>query len=342
MRTGLIAGSIAAMVAALASLPLRSPSDPLLNSATVAVGALTVGLAAGMIWNRLAETRRPLLYFYCVLAGGLAAVMLLAAAAEPQIDRAFTFSAPLATIAFVMAGAIVPALERTSWTRRRWPVPAAVVIALGIGIGLAGQGDAASGELSLPPAAAGPVAAATTTPAPSDGGTYVVGEGSQATFTVREQLARLPLPNDAVVRTTSLAGEVDLDGGQSVVRIDLHTLSSDQAFRDGYIRRAMFPTSPIATVTVDALGSLPQSFFAGETLTRRVDGVLSIRGVEVPLTFEIEARHDGSVLYVLARTTFTWEQLQMPAPTAGPVVSVDDEVKVEILLQTFPQAATGG
>ena len=51
MRTGLIAGSIAAMVATLVSLPLRSPSDAILNSATVAVGVLTVGLVAGMAWN---------------------------------------------------------------------------------------------------------------------------------------------------------------------------------------------------------------------------------------------------------------------------------------------------
>ena len=186
------------MVAVLVSLPLRSPSDSLLNSATVAVAALTVGLAAGMAWNRLAETRRPHLYFYCVLAGGLAAVRLLAAAAETQIDRAFAFSAPLASIAFVMSGAIVPALERTSWTRPRWPAPVAAVVALGIGIGLVGQGDAASGELSLPTAAAGPVAAAPTastaqpspsipaaaptTPAPSDGVIYIVGEGSVATL----------------------------------------------------------------------------------------------------------------------------------------------------------------
>ena len=69
---------------------------------------------------------------------------------------------------------------------------------------------------------------------------------------------------------------------------------------------------------------------------------MSIRGVEVPLTFEIEARHDGSVVYVLGRTTFTWDQLQMPVPSARPVVSVDDEVKVEILLQFFLQTATGG
>ena len=40
---GLVAGSIAAITAALVSLPLRSPNDLIFNSATVAVGGLLAG-----------------------------------------------------------------------------------------------------------------------------------------------------------------------------------------------------------------------------------------------------------------------------------------------------------
>ena len=58
--------------------------------------------------------------------------------------------------------------------------------------------------------------------------TFVVSEGSEPTFTVEEQLVRLPLPNDAVMRTTALSGEVQLDGRPSVIEIDLQQLSSDQ------------------------------------------------------------------------------------------------------------------
>ena len=46
-----------------------------------------------------------------------------------------------------------------------------------------------------------------------EGITFNVSEGSEATFTVEEQLANLPLPNDAVLRTTSaLTGIVNFDG----------------------------------------------------------------------------------------------------------------------------------
>ena len=173
----------------------------------------------------------------------------------------------------------------------------------------------------------------------TDGRCWVVGTGSEATFTVRERLARLTLPNDAVVRTSQLLGEINLER-PSVIHINLHSLHSDQRFRDLYVRTRMFPNSPVATVTFDELGEIPEGFFAGDDVAGEVAGVLSIRGVDVPLTFDVEVRDDGDVLNILARTTFTWEQLQMPVPTARSVLWVDDEVRVEVLIQARPK--TGG
>ena len=54
MRAGITAGSISAVVAAIVSLPLRSPDDILMNSATVVIGALLAGLSAGIVWRFLA------------------------------------------------------------------------------------------------------------------------------------------------------------------------------------------------------------------------------------------------------------------------------------------------
>ena len=77
-----------------------------------------------------------------------------------------------------------------------------------------------------------------------DGVTFTVGEGSEATFTVEEKFARVTLPNDAVMRTTALSGEMHLDGRPSVIEIDLHRLSSDQSRRDGYVRTPDVPQRP--------------------------------------------------------------------------------------------------
>ena len=77
MRTGIMAGSIAATVAALVSLPLRSPVDNVFNTATVALASLLVGVAAGLLWDKLAGNQRRLAFYAGALAVGLMAMQYL-------------------------------------------------------------------------------------------------------------------------------------------------------------------------------------------------------------------------------------------------------------------------
>ena len=170
-----------------------------------------------------------------------------------------------------------------------------------------------------------------------EGVTFVIGEGSLATFTVEEKLARLPLPNDAVVSTKGLTGEVHFDGRPSVIEIDLHQLQSDQPRRDQYIRERMFPNHPIAVFTLDDAGPLPDGFTEGQEVTTQLTGQLDIRGVQAPVSFDVEARDDGDVIYILGRTSFVWEEFGMTAPNLGFVV-VTDEVSVEVLLAVTPKS----
>lgn len=170
-----------------------------------------------------------------------------------------------------------------------------------------------------------------------EGITFVVGEGSEATFTVGEELANVPLPLDAVIRTTALSGEIHLDGRQSTIEIDLQQLTSDNSFRDRYIRTRMFGEHPTGIFTVDGLNELPDGFAEGEEVSGEISGDLSIRGVTTPITFVGEARDDGTVIHMVGRTTFTWDQLQIPKPTAPVVVSLEEEVRVEVLLSARPK-----
>ena len=187
-----------------------------------------------------------------------------------------------------------------------------------------------------------PLIAETRTTGQVEGVTFVIGEGSEATFTVTEQLASLSLPNDAVVRTTALTGEVHLDGRDSTIEINLQRLSSDNSFRDRYIRSTMFGSDPIGVFTVRGLDELPDGFANGEVVSGPVQGELLIRGVTAPLTFEVEARDDGDVIFIVGRTTFKWDDLQIPKPSARTVVSVEDEVRVEVLLSITPKPSSGG
>ena len=378
MRTALISASIAAIVAAAVSLPLRSPDDAVLNSATVVIGSLLAGLCAGALWRTLGDRPYRWRAFAVSMAAGFTVIAAVSLVANTQVEHLVSFVIPLAAIVVVVTGGLLPLFGRVAVAQTQWIAPGAVVIALAVGFGLVGLGDADSGRLSLPDrpeiltpglvsnataepsigrnAAAAPqptaTAAAKSSASPASGGgipgglTYIVVDGSEATFTVTEQLVRLPLPNDAVMRTTALSGWASIDDGRSVIEIDLHTLSSDQDFRDRYVRGRMFPSHRIATFTVDDFAWISEDFLvgssAGETVTGQVSGSLSIRDVVVPLTFDVEARNDGVVVYILGRTTFTWDQLQIPKPSARPVVSVEDEVRVEVLLRAEPRPDSGG
>ena len=201
---------------------------------------------------------------------------------------------------------------------------------------------------AVPPAAPtpppGPAAPAASTPAYDEdraigaleGVTFVVAEGSEVTFTVEEQLTRLPLPIEAVMRTEEMSGEFQADGSPVTITIDLHSLTSDQDRRDQYVRQRMFSGHPTATFTVDGDRPFPDGFTDGEEVTTQVEGTLSIRGMEFPLTFDITARDDGNVVHLLGETTFTWADLGMEEPQAGIVVWVAEEVRVNVLLALKP------
>ena len=265
MRIGLIAGSIAAIIAALVSLPLHSPADNVFNTATVAIASLLVGIVAGLIWQALAANQRRLEYYAGILAFGLVVVVAIAVIGDIWLERLMSFAIPLAAIAFVVSGFLAPNLGRVSIMASRWAAPAVLIITAVIGIGLVGQGDGESGDLALPEQSQ-------TTATAVESLNYLVSEGSEITFTVGEQLTRLPLPNDAVVRTDQVSGELNFDGEPSVIEVDLHSLSSDQNFRDQYMRGRMFRDSPVAVFTVNNLTDLPPEFFNGEPFTRQVSG----------------------------------------------------------------------
>lgn len=197
-----------------------------------------------------------------------------------------------------------------------------------------------------PPTQSGQDGAPTGTPVPPlntqrqigdyKGVTFVVTDGSQATFTVEERLALLPLPIDAIMRTTALSGEVHLDDRSSVIEVDLLQLSSDQRFRDQYVRSRLFADHPRAVFTVNSVSPLPDGFDDGDEVATQVPGVLDIQGMEVPFSFQVEARDDGSVIFILGRATFLWSDFGLATPTAATVVSLEDEVEVQVLLEVRP------
>lgn len=365
-----MAGSIAAVGAIIVSLALKSPDKTMFNSLSVTIASICTGLLAGVLYSVFWGRNQGRILYVGTMIGTFLFIILIAGVIENLIfERFFSFSLPLAAVSMGVSGTLTPMLERTRVSKMWWLTPVAFGIVFAIGFGLVGQGVQNSGELTLPsrPVSSPQTSTVVLTRTPTavaaqlgitvepsgmstrnfsefcsytDGNCWVVDEGSEATFTVRERLVRFTLPNDAVVRTEELSGEINLER-PSVIEINLHSLSSDQKFRDKYIRDRMFPDSQIATFTVNDLGRLPQEMLSGGEVKGQVTGMLRIRGVVVPLTFDLQVRNDGDVLNVLGRTIFTWDQLQIPMPTARSVLWVEDEVSVEILLLARPKVRTG-
>ena len=63
VRAGLTAGSAAAVCGSVLNLPLLSPTDTLMNSATVTAASLAGGVGAGLLWQALGRSRRRPAYF---------------------------------------------------------------------------------------------------------------------------------------------------------------------------------------------------------------------------------------------------------------------------------------
>lgn len=149
---GITTGSLAAIVAVLVSLPLHSPDDARLNSASVGIGAILVGMLSGLMWRLLKKTKQRTKN-YTILWGVSCVTVssMLLSAFSVQMDNLVPFALPLAAIVCLITGVLTPILARDSSPLRWWAAPVAVALALAVAIPLAGVGDQPSGRLELPP-----------------------------------------------------------------------------------------------------------------------------------------------------------------------------------------------
>ena len=153
MGAALLAGSASALVAALASLPLRSPHDALLNSASVTWGVLALSVAAGLLWRMLRAKPQGRRSFILAMASGFIGWTVAVLIAGSAVERMASFTVPLAAVAFGGLAVLTPALSGARAASRKLAVAGAVAVAVVVGVGLAGYGDQQSGRLELPPRA---------------------------------------------------------------------------------------------------------------------------------------------------------------------------------------------
>ena len=117
--------------------------------------------------------------------------------------------------------------------------------------------------------------------------------------------------------------------------MDLHSLTSDSASRDRYVKRRMFPDNRTAILEVPPIEILPKGFETGVEVNTKIASILKIKGNDIPVDFDIVAIDSGDHISITGKTVVTWDQLKMPVPTARAVLSLEDEIRVEVNLQAF-------
>jgi polyisoprenoid-binding protein YceI len=165
----------------------------------------------------------------------------------------------------------------------------------------------------------------------------IVADRSLATIRVREQVAAIPAPGDAVLTTRAFTGTVVLlpDGGfasGSSFAADLDTLKSDEPLRDEWIKFNTLNTRvyPRAEFTLARVSGLPMPIAAQGEWAATLDGTMKIHGVERQLTWPVQVTRSGKEVRVLGATAFHVGDYGMAVPANRLILSVVDDVRLEI------------
>lgn len=228
------------------------------------------------------------------------------------------------------------------------PCVALRVLALAIVamIAVACAGGAASVTAS-PTAAPTTESPATAAPTAATTLTWTVSDKSKVTIRVREQLASLNFPSDAVLVGTGAKGGfgVNADGTfatGSQISFDVTSLTSDASQRDNFVKQSVLATRqfPTATFVPTKATGLTLPLAANAHVTFKLTGKLTIHGTEKEVTFSVDATRNGGDLTASATLdpTVKFGDFGMPQPAApGRVLSVVDEIKMTVdLVATGP------
>jgi polyisoprenoid-binding protein YceI len=195
--------------------------------------------------------------------------------------------------------------------------------------------------------ATGSTAAAAPTQPPSSNDGAALPEGvrhfvivpaeSEAKYVVRESLRGLT--TNAVGTTRVIEGGIYLtetglsDAGESVFRVDLSTLESDEGMRDNFIKRNTLQTSRFqyATFVIEDVSGFPAGYVEDTEVVMTISGTLTVRDVSKPVTWAVKARQLGNTLTAVADLTITFQDFGMSPPSV-PIATAEDEIQLQIVL----------
>jgi len=227
-------------------------------------------------------------------------------------------------------------MSRKNYLALILPLIAGVLAACGAGPAAPTAAPTAVADLPTATPAAQSTAAATTGAIRFE----LTGEGNTARYRVREQLASLTLPSDAVGVTSDISGVLVLNAdGTAIVSdeskfiVNLEGLQSDQSMRDRYVQSNILQTRTYPTVELvpKQIGGLDSPLTASGEVHFQLIGDLTVQGITRSTTWEVTGTAtDGRELTGTAATHFTFADFGLNQPRVPRVLSIEDNIQLEL------------
>ncbi|HVW05328.1 MAG TPA: YceI family protein [Vicinamibacterales bacterium] len=192
-----------------------------------------------------------------------------------------------------------------------------------------------------PPAGGrGPMPQMGPAPDPTKPAKLDIGAGTVARYKVREQLAGISFPSDAVGTTQAVTGTIvvnpdgTIDAAKSKITVDLTTIQSDQQMRDGYVRNNTLETQKYPSLefvpkrAVGLPSPLPSGM--GAQAGFQLIGDMTVHGVTSEVTWTVVATFTNDAVAGRATSTFPFATFKMTKPSLARLLSVDDKIELEI------------
>ena len=198
----------------------------------------------------------------------------------------------------------------------------------------------ATATVAAMPATEAPAAPPTAEPVVAGAATvFMLGEGTIARYKVEEVLANTGF-KVATGETLDVAGSIAFDADGNVVAdssriaVQAATLTTDSNRRDGYVRNRTLETDtwPEVVFVPTSVDGLPTSISdASGPAEFTITGDLTVRDQTREVTWDAMAEFagDGAVTG-FASVMFTFEDFGMDKPRVAIVVSVEDEILLEL------------
>lgn len=174
-------------------------------------------------------------------------------------------------------------------------------------------------------------------------------EASQASYTVEEEffsgaLQPLNIPpghNTAIGTTSTLEGCIQfaltedgssIEAGDSLIVVDISTLTSDQWRRDDRIREQHLESErfPLAQFVPMAVEGWPAGYSEGQPVMFQLVGEFSVRRSTRTVTFDVEATLSGGQLSGTATAIILMTDYGFAPPGIATVLQTENEVLVTL------------